>query len=94
MKDLFGDEVKFPLKSFKESPLKGRKLKTGYPAKPGTGPKEKTCRSCDHKVRHSSGHKSWYKCELCEIDGHLATDIKLRSPACRFWEKPDSYEKT
>lgn len=87
MKDLFGDEVTGRLPGPKDSPLKGRKLKTGYAAPPGTGPEGETCRTCDHRVRHSSGDKGWYKCELVEVPGHKATDIKLRSPACLKWEE-------
>ena len=90
MEDLFGEEVKFPLPSPKDSPLKGRKLKTGYAAPPGTGLQGETCRSCNLKVRHSSGNKGWYKCSLVKIDGHKATDIKLRSPACSYWEEVGS----
>ena len=90
MKDLFGNEVKFPLPDAHASPLKGRKLKTGYPAKPGGGPEGETCRTCKHKRRYSSGTKAWYKCGLCPIKGHLATDIKLKSPACFYWEKEEN----
>ena len=87
MEDLFREEVKFPLKPIGESPLKGRKLKTGYAAPPGTGLQGETCRSCNLKTRQFSGSKSWYKCSLVKISGHKATDIKLRSPACSFWEE-------
>ena len=87
-KDLFGDEIALDDK-VTQSPLKGRRLDSGYPAKPGTGPANETCGSCDLRIRFKVAG-AWYKCQLMQPHwSHSAgTDIKLKSPACSCWEKP------
>lgn len=62
--------------------------KTGYAAKPGTGPEGETCKTCQHCKRHDYAN-TFYKCLLMEPywSHSITTDIKLRSPACEKWER-------
>jgi len=89
-KDLFGKTITDIEKEFgvRESPLKGLKLVTGYPATPGTGPDGETCKTCKFKTRFQSG-KVWYKCKkMYDHWSHgTGTDIKMGAPACSYWEK-------
>lgn len=57
----------------------------GYADLPGTGPEGKQCRDCAFDLAHSSGKKSWHKCELMRAvwTGSRRTDILAKSPACR-----------
>ena len=48
------------------------------------------CRSCDFAVKDSSHSKHFWKCSQM-ADGGMATDLKVRWPACELW-KP--FEKT
>lgn len=61
----------------------------GYAAPPGTGPEGETCGSCAHHatVRHAS---IYHKCGLLRQawTRGQATDIRVRSPACKLWERP------
>lgn len=69
----------------------GRKttVPNGYAAAPGTGPAGETCGTCRHieRVRCS---RSYPKCGLMRAvwTGGAGTDVRVRSPACRMWEKP------
>ena len=67
-----------------------RARKTGlYADVPGTGPAGETCGSCLHKRRMSNGGKrAWHKCRLTRErwTGGSASDIRVRTPACRKWE--------
>ena len=59
----------------------------GYAAEPGTGPKGETCGTCRHHVKkHMAG--IYPKCALMSRfwTGGGATDIKVRSAACRHWQ--------
>jgi hypothetical protein len=87
MLDLIGDEIKPQvISNAKRKPT----VRKGYAATPGTGPQGETCGTCEHSVgRGSPGLKIFYKCELlrhCWTGGY-GTDILLKSPACRYWEK-------
>lgn len=88
-KDLFGKTITDMEKVFgaKESPLKGRKLVTAYPAEPGTGPSGETCKTCKFKVKIRMGGV-WYKCEKMRPHWSCSarTDIKMRSAACSYFE--------
>lgn len=62
----------------------------GYAGKPGyLGPPGETCRSCVNAVRVEirSGSRFW-KCALMRAHwtGSYGSDIRLKSPACRFWK--------
>ena len=60
----------------------------GYASPPGHGPAGETCGTCAHS-RCSvipSGRRFW-KCNLRRPTGGPGTDIRLKSPACRRWER-------
>jgi ribosomal protein L37AE/L43A len=59
----------------------------GYAAEPGTGPKGETCGTCKHHVVKRMANR-YHKCALVAHlwTGGGATDIKVRSAACRHWE--------
>ncbi len=59
----------------------------GYAARPGTGPEGETCGSCKNLYRKQMS-KTYLKCLLQQQcwTGGAGTDVKARSPACRFWE--------
>ena len=78
--DLFGEPITAtPAKRF---------AARGYAAPPGTGPAGKTCRDCDNYARRRSA-KTYLKCWLMRDvwTGGPGTDIKAKSPACRFFNK-------
>jgi hypothetical protein len=87
MIDLIGDEIKQQVISeAKRKPT----VRKGYAATPGTGPQGETCKTCAHAFGNGNyGQKVFYKCALlkhCWTSGY-GTDILLKSPACRYWEK-------
>ena len=61
----------------------------GYAARPGSGPKGETCKTCQHLCR-MRGHsqKNYLKCGL--LRSHWThgsgTDIKAGADACSHWE--------
>ena len=65
--------------------------KTGYAARPGTGPEGETCKTCEHYVRVSYHGKLWRKCFLMRRfwTHGPGTDIKAGSPACRKWAQKE-----
>lgn len=83
MKNLFGETVTDKPKTT---------VPRGYAAPPGTGPQGETCGSCgcaDAFVNRGST-KRWYKCSKAKWKwtGGVGSDIRLKAPACREWEKP------
>jgi hypothetical protein len=58
----------------------------GYAATPGTGPARETCRSCRYVYFVQPSVKRFYKCRLTRFTGGPASDVKVKSPACRSWE--------
>lgn len=92
MSDLFGHPIIPDGPAL--NPLGKRKRKrkdptpNGYATLPGTGPAGETCGSCqNHTTRRYA--KTYHKCELTRQrwTSGRATDILLRSPACRLWER-------
>lgn len=70
-----------------------RPRKTGYAAKPGTGPEGETCKTCAHYSIVQPGANKFRKCGLMERfwTHGPGTDIKASSPACREWKpSPDA----
>ncbi len=65
--------------------------KKGFAWVPGTGPTGQTCKTCRHSVgvRYS---KIFYKCALVRKlwTNSYGTDILLKSPACKYWEKKEA----
>jgi len=84
--NIFGEEVVVPEK--RTTPLP-----RGHAAPPGSGPQGETCGSCEHIFRKSLS-KTYIKCALARArwTGGGGTDIRVRDPACRLWEKakPDA----
>jgi len=58
----------------------------GYAATPGTGPAGEKCHSCAHSYFVQPSVKRFYKCRLTRFTNGSASDIKIKSPACRRWE--------
>jgi hypothetical protein len=86
MVNLFGDKIVERVSEAKRKPTQPK----GYAAQPGTGPAGETCKTCAH--RRSTGSacgRVYWKCGLMEAHwtGGPGTDIRMRSPACRHWEK-------
>lgn len=52
---------------------------SAYAALPGTGPKGKFCKHCQHFVRRHRA-KVYFKCGLGRISNVKATDIKASAP--------------
>lgn len=61
----------------------------GYYAPPGSGPAGHTCGDCKHMLTHQPGNRAFHKCALTDYTFGPATDIRVRSPACRGWERED-----
>lgn len=80
MKDLFGVEVP----DVDPPP----RTDWAHPAKPGTGPEGKTCKTCDH-LRVNAMSKNYYKCGLIKATGGPGTDIHLKDAACAYYDKGD-----
>ena len=70
---------------FGEQPKQSLSIK-GYRGDPGAGPEGETCKSCKHHTMHQMS-KRYHKCGLTAWTHGQATDIKVSSPACQFWEK-------
>ena len=69
------------------SPGQPKPKKRGYAWTPGTGPVGETCKTCNNCYRKQMAGV-FYKCLLTKAKwtGGQATDILIRSPACKFWE--------
>ena len=93
MPDLFGDgPAMTPEQRKKLFPKSRAPSPRGYAAPPGTGPEGETCGSCAHHVIRQFA-KDYHKCALMRTywTGGGATDIRVRSPACKRWEAmPDA----
>ena len=86
MSDLFGVVPK-PNTGF--TGIKKRKdpQPRGYAARPGSGPKGETCKTCRHLFRNRLA-KTYLKCLMARAKwtGGRASDVLARAPACRMWE--------
>ncbi|WP_330178191.1 hypothetical protein [Candidatus Vondammii sp. HM_W22] len=60
--------------------------RSAYPALPGTGPEGEICKTCKHSWYHEHSKRYW-KCGLVQATHGSGTDIRIKGPACRFWEK-------
>lgn len=58
----------------------------GYAAPPGSGPQGEKCKTCKHATAHL-WDKTYWKCALIKPTRGPGTDIRLKSPACKRWEK-------
>ena len=61
----------------------------GYAYSPGSGPAGETCGTCQHIQRY----RKWAKCavylKMKKRTNSRGTDILVRAPACKYWEKAD-----
>ena len=81
MNDLFGEAIR------PHEIAKARaKVSKGYRYFPGSGPAGETCRTCKH-ILHTGNDGRYKKCALVNFTRGPATDIKVKSPACKFWKK-------
>lgn len=86
---------RFQLEAEMDGPMKGPRKhgkrgprQAGYASLPRSGPAGETCGSCCHLYRkHLS--KTYPKCLLMRAHwtGGKGSDVKVKSPACRHWEK-------
>ena len=75
---------------FNLPPVKQPKNKVkGYRGMPGAGPDGETCRTCKHSYYRQYSKRYW-KCALVKETHSTTTDIRLKSPACQFWEGEDN----
>lgn len=77
--------AQIPLPEQPKNPRYTGRVKGGYPAAPGTGPKGERCNTCKHCLVIGR-KKNYYKCGVIRWTHGAATDIKARSPACNLWE--------
>lgn len=85
-KNIFGEEITPKAKHAKAK-------KNGYAFAPNTGPAGETCGSCKHLYRRQCS-KAFFKCQKFrdmggKWTGGYGTDILVKSPACKFWEKSE-----
>lgn len=69
---------------------KRKEIPKGYAARPGSGPAGETCKTCEFKYRIEirSGKMFWKCLKMKHIwSSCYASDIRLKSPACSFWEQ-------
>lgn len=66
-----------------------KKLGIGYAGTPGKGPAGQTCGTCIHSQRHGHMNRRYYKChhERGYRSFSEASDIKLKTAACEFWNR-------
>ena len=77
MKDLFGNDM---------ADQDAKPRPRAYPAMPGSGPAGETCKTCSlRRAKETGSMKRYYKCRLVQPTSGGATDIRLKSPACKFW---------
>ena len=75
------------------SPDANRKttLPRGHAAPPGSGPKDETCRTCEHYTIVHTGSRAgpYRKCGAARAKWTRGpgSDIRARDPACRLWER-------
>lgn len=88
--DLFGHPV---LDQSLPRPTQEKKkhkiVPNGYAARPGSGPKGETCKTCEFAVKSQGGRRYYWKCKKLGVMNWThgpGTDIRLKSPACRFWQ--------
>lgn len=89
--DLFGNPIKpeAPVQYSISGKKRCNTKANGYADRPGTGPKDETCKSCSHTFANEmrSGRRFW-KCQLMRHcwTGGRGSDILLNSPACSRWK--------
>ncbi len=89
--DLFGLDRALTPSERRRLKVRSKTVAKGYYFDPGTGPAGETCGSCKHICRNQMS-KTYLKCGLNKHKwtGGPASDIRARSPACRYWERPEA----
>jgi hypothetical protein len=84
-RDLFGE----PISGTDSIRKDGRPRKIGYAGRLATGPKGQRCGTCKFAQHVLHRGRSSHKCELMSAvwSAGEETDISLRAPACRNWER-------
>lgn len=85
-RDLLDQLIAAPL-TRRRKPKYPAAKRRGYAYHPGTGPDGETCGSCKHIVR-TRRYRKCRKAEQIWTHGQ-GSDVAARSPACKYWEKPD-----
>lgn len=84
-KDLFGQPIK------PHAPARASRgvRKVGYAARLATGPKGQRCGTCISAMSVTHKGRKSHKCQLMAVAWTHGeeTDINLRAPACRLWER-------
>lgn len=90
--DLFGEPIKregaMTDAERKRARRRAAERPKGYAAPPGSGPQGETCGSCAHHTTREYA-KTYHKCALIKATKGPGTDIRVRSPACSRWAKPE-----
>lgn len=90
--DLFGKPIVGPINDTPLRPIKKPRKptkKNGYAARPGSGPKDKTCKTCIFKTGRTNGGKVYIKCYLTRASwtGGPGSDILAGAAACKFYQE-------
>ncbi len=69
---------------------RGSPQRRGYANPPGTGPEGETCGTCKHHVIKRMSRR-YHKCYLTRQTwtGGQGSDILVRAPACKLWEREE-----
>ena len=83
-------DLRAMMDDYAKNPRRARRKRSdetpkGYAAEPGTGPVGETCKTCGHSDYVECAKRYW-KCDLRRHTASYATDIRLKSPACKFWK--------
>jgi hypothetical protein len=79
--DIFGNENE-PAPGIKKGRPKYRSMQSLHGVIKG-----KTCKTCKHLMNGYYHGKSYYKCELWVVSHSSATDIRLKTTACKKYEE-------
>ncbi len=87
-RDLLGQLMAAPVRVSKKRQRR-EPTPRGYAGIPGTGPAGETCKTCKHLFRNQQA-RVYLKCDLnrARWTGGGGSDVRAKSPACKFWEAP------
>ena len=79
--------MQLPLHVIEAAERAKRFKKRGHAGQPGEGPEGETCKTCRHAT-YVQMSKRYHKCALTRHTwtGGPGSDIRLKDPACQFWE--------
>jgi len=68
----------------------GGTIRGGYAGMPGRGPIGERCGTCAHcTYERRRNPRRWYKCSLGSLSHSEASDIRLKTAACQYWERDE-----